>query len=234
MKLQALSLSLFSCVPALAACGDDGGAAVELTITEPEGTTEIVPGGTIDLAWEVTGPAEVVLTMTPLNEPAGVVIYDEPVEAGATTFVWDGHDLQGNLLPPDVYDLSVTAFVDGDPVDESVRSIAVHGVTITDPAPGETRVILGSEGIVDLHYRTVSQRVIALETRLLPGELLVDTRTIPGEFVPFTRDVAFNGMTVAGDAVPAGTYTVVVDASDADTELAYRVEGGMVDWQPGN
>jgi hypothetical protein len=231
MKLQALS---WMCVLALAGCGDDGGAAVALTITAPEGTAELVPGGTIELAWEVTGPAEVVLTMTPLNEPAGQVIYDEPVETGATTFVWDGHDLQGNLLAADVYDLSVAAFVDGDPVDEQVRSIAVHGVTITDPAPGETRTILGSEGVVDLHYRTVSQRVIALETKLLPGELLVDTRTIPGEFVPFTRDVAFTGMTVGGGAVPAGTYTVVVDASDADTDLAYRVEGGMIDWQPAN
>jgi hypothetical protein len=98
--------------------------------------------------------------------------------------------------------------------DESLRSIAVHGVTIMD--------------------RTASRQVIALETKLLSGGLLVDTRTIPGELVTFTRDVAFIGITVGGDAVPAGTYMVVVDASDADTELAYRVEGWMIDWQPAN
>jgi hypothetical protein len=232
MKLEAL-LSLVSCC-ALAACGDGADAPVELTITAPEGTTEILPGGTIELAWELTGPAEVVLTMTPLNEPAGVEIYDELLDAGATTFVWDGRDLQGNLLASDVYDLTATAFVDGDPVDESVRSVAVHGVTITDPAPGETRTILGSDAAPKVRYRTVSQRVIALETRLLPGELLVDTRTIPGEFVPFTRDIAFTGMIVGGGEVPAGTYTMVVDASDADSDLAYRVEGGTIDWQPAN
>jgi hypothetical protein len=40
---------------AVAAYGDDGGAAAELTITAPEGTAELVPGGTSEIAWEVTG-----------------------------------------------------------------------------------------------------------------------------------------------------------------------------------
>jgi hypothetical protein len=39
-------------------------------------------------------------------------------------------------------------------------------------------------------------------------------------------------MDADGDTVPSGTYTVIVDADDPDSDLAYRAEGGDLVWGP--
>ena len=226
----------------LAACDGDGSGAVELTVIEPSATVELLPGDEIDLAWEVSGGgAELVISVIPLNEPDGIVIYDELVAEGPGELAWDGLDVEGNLVPPDVYDLDFTLFVDGDPVDSALRNMSVHGVIVADPGPGETRVVLGSEGETDFVYITVSQRVIMLTTSLDPDldvlgdEHAIDDRSIPGEFVPFDRTVHFDGTDLDGAAIPEGVYTLVVDARDDDApELVYRAVGGTVDWQPLN
>jgi len=216
-----------------AGCGGDR-ADVELTVTAPQVSAELLPGATIEIAWTLTGDAEIVVTVTPLEQASGIEIHDELAAAGDGGFTWDGRDTGGALVPPDVYDLEVGAFVAGDPVDAVTRSVAVHGITITDPAPGATRVISAADGGGDLHYRTVSQRAIDVDTTLIAGtdELLIDHRTVPGEFVPFVRDVHFTGSDLGGAPIPAGIYTVVVDARDPDSSLAYRVTGGMLDWRP--
>jgi len=226
----------------LAACGDDGGGLVELTVVEPSATVELLPGGDIDLAWTVTGgDAELVVSVIPLNETTGIVIYDEAAPEGDGSFSWEGLDVDGNLVPPDVYDLDFTLFVDGDPVDDALRNISVHGVIVVDPGVGETRVVLGSGGETDFVYVTVSQRVIMMTTSLDPDlaalgdEIAIDERSIPGEFVPFDRTVHFDGTDLDGTAIAGGVYTLVVDAADADDpELVYRAVGGTVDWQPLN
>lgn len=227
---------------ALAACNGDGGGPAELDVTEPAATVELLPGDEIVLAWTVTGgDAELVVSVIPLNEPTGIVIYDEAAPEGDGSFAWDGLDVAGDLVPPDVYDLDFTLFVDGDPVDSALRNISVHGVIVVDPGVGETRVVLGSEGETDFVYVTVSQRVIMMTTSLDPDlgvlgdELRIDERSIPGEFVPFDRTVHFDGTDLDGAAIPGGVYTLVVDAEDADApELVYRAVGGTVDWQPLN
>jgi hypothetical protein len=223
----------------LAACDGDGGP-VELSVTEPEATVELLPGDTIDMSWTVSGgDGELVITVIPLNQPDGIVVYDEAAPAGDGSFAWDGLDVTGALVPPDVYDLDFTLFVDGDPVDSALRNISVHGVIVVDPGVGETRVVLGSDGEVDFVYVTVSQRVIMMTTSLDPDlgvlgdELRIDERSIPGEFVPFDRTVHFDGTDLDGVAIPGGLYTLVVDAEDADApELVYRAVGGTVDWRP--
>lgn len=216
----------------LAAC-DDGGL-VELEVVEPSATVELLPGGETELAWIVIGGvAELVVTLIPLNQPAGLVIFDEEVAEGAGSFVWTGRDVDGALVPPDVYDLDFALFVDGEPVDGALRNLSVHGVLVTDPGPGETRVILGSAGETDVHYVTVSQRVIMMTTLL--DDIPIDERSIPGEFVPFERTVHFDGLDLDGAAIPAGQYTLTVHAWDADApELDYTSTGGTVDWQPLN
>jgi hypothetical protein len=215
----------------LAACDGDG-VAVELTVVEPSATVELLPGGEIDMAWTVTGgDAELVISVIPLNETTGIVIHDELVAEGDGAFVWTGDDVDGAAVPPDVYDLDFTLFVDGDPVDGALRNISVHGVIVTDPGPGETVVVRGSDGGADFHYVTVSQRVIMLTTSL--DAIGIDERSIPGEFVPFERTVHFDGTDLAGGAIPAGVYTLTVHGWDADDPgLDYERTGGTVDWRP--
>jgi hypothetical protein len=228
-----------TCCLALAACEGDGGP-VELDVVEPSATVELLPGGEIDLVWTVTGgDAELVVSVIPLNEETGIVIYDEVAPEGDGSFAWDGLDVSGNLVPPDVYDLDFTLFVDGDPVDSALRNMSVHGVIVVDPGVGETRLVLGSEGETDFVYVTVSQRVIMMTTSVDPDlgvlgdELRIDERSIPGEFVPFDRTVHFDGTDLDGVAIPEGVYTLVVDAEDADApDLVYRAVGGTVDWRP--
>lgn len=216
----------------LAACDGDPAADVTLTVTEPPISIELLPGGTIDVAWTLEGgPAEVVVELFPLNEVTGTVLYQDTAPEGDTRFTWDGRDGDGALLPPDVYDLEITAYVDGAIVDTAVRNVSVHGVIVTDPRAGDTRIVRASDGQVDFLYLTVSQRVIALATTL--DTHVIDERTIPGELVPFERTVHFAGTDLDGAAIPAGVYPLIVHVTDPDGDLAYQATGGMVDWRPG-
>lgn len=210
---------------AVAACGAEA-APVTLTIVEPVGTAELLPGRTVDLVWRLDGGgAEVVATMTELNTDTPRPIHDAHTPAGTTTFTWDGRDLGGALLRPAVYDLEVVAEVDGAAADGATLTLAVHGIRVTDPAPGAVRVVRGSDVPVDLTFVTVSHRVLALATSV--GDVVIDERTIPGELVAFSRAIRFDG---AG--VPAGVHRVTVAVTDADSDLAYEVTGGEVDWRP--
>lgn len=221
----------------LAACGDDP-APFELELTAPASTVEILPGGSVELAWTVSGPAELVITLIPLNEEVGLVIFDDEVSAGDGGFTWDGRDVDGTLVPPDVYDLEVVAFVDGDPVDQVLRNLSVHGVVFTDPGVGEELTIVGSDLPQDIIATTVSQRVIQLAFSIDPDdavdgdEHVIFETSIPGEFVPFPRWIHFDGFDVADVAIPGGDYRVVCDVVDADDDLAYQVTGGILHWQP--
>lgn len=215
----------------LTACDGEGTADVTLTVTEPPISVELLPGGSIDIAWTLEGgPADVVVELFPLNEVEGVVLYDEAAPEGDTRFTWDGRDGAGTLLPPDVYDLEISAYVDGVLADTAVRNVSIHGVIVTDPSAGTTRIVRGTDGQVDFLYLTVSQRVIALTTTL--GTYVIDDRTIPGELVPFERTVHFDGADLQGVAIPTGVYPLVVDVTDPDGDLAYQAVGGMVDWRP--
>ena len=225
----------------LAACVGNGVDETPLLdVHEPSATVELLPGGEVAMSWTVTGDgAELVITLIPLDEPSGFVIFDDAVAEGPGGFTWDGRSTQGGLVPPDVYDLDFTLYFQGAPADTALRNLSVHGVVVTDPAPGELRVILGSEGETDVHYVTVSQRVIWLTTSLDPDldtdgdEIPFDERTIPGEFVPFLRTIHFDGADLDGLAIPGGVYRLVVDALDDDApDLAYRAIGGTVDWRP--
>lgn len=235
MRLAPLCLLLAACV-----ADGDGTPTARLDVHEPSATVELLPGGEVEISWTVSGAgAELVITVIPLNQPSGFVIFDDAVAEGPGGFTWDGRSTQGGLVPPDVYDLDFALLVDGEPVDTALRNLSVHGVIVTDPAAGELRVILGSEGETDVHYVTVSQRVIRLTTSLDPDldtdgdELAFDERTIPGEFVPFLRTIHFDGADLDGAAIPEGVYRLVVDALDDDApDLAYRAIGGTVDWRP--
>ncbi len=232
MHVDRPSRYFLTLVALLGACGDPD-AIVELDLEQPDGSVELLPGGEVEFAWTVLGgDAELVLDVVPLGSADAIVIYDENVAEGAGSFTWDGRDLDGDLIAPDVYDIEATLFVDGDPVDDTVRNLSVQGVTVTTPAAGEELTINGSDGTVDLHYVTVSQRVIHLYTRL-GDDILIDDRTIPGELVPFERDVHFMGVDTLGAAVPEGDYVVNVDVTDDDDpSLSYRATGGTVHWRP--
>jgi len=223
----------------VAACGEEP-AEIELSFEEPASTVELLPDGEVEMAWTITGgDAELVITLTELNGDDPITIYDDNEVEGPGGFTWDGDDVGGALVPPAVYDLEATLFVDGEPGDFAVRNLSVHGVYVTSPAPDDEVTIPGSM-LEDLHYVTVSQRVIHLRTRLVPAagpeilpEILIDDRTIPGEFVPFERDVNFAGVDVDGNPIPASDYTVVVDATDDDDpSLVYRATGGVLHWLP--
>lgn len=222
---------------ALAGCSDDP-APLELTLTAPVATVEILPGGAIEMAWTVTGSADLTITLTPLNDTDGLVIFDDTVAAGAGGFTWEGRDVDGALVPPDVYDLEVVAYVDGDPADQVLRNLSVHGVVFTDPGPGEELTIVGSDLPHDIIATTVSQRVIELTFSIDPDaavdgdELAIFATSIPGEFVPFPRWIHFDGLDTSDVAIPGGDYQVVCDALDADDDLAYRVRGGTLHWRP--
>jgi hypothetical protein len=206
-----------------AGCGD----VVTLTVTEPSGSVELVPGGTVDFAWTLTGGgAELVIDATPIGAGAGPRIFDQDVPAGDGTFPWVGVDVDATPVPPDVYDVELDAVVDGFEEDFALRTVTVHGIQFLDPAPGETVVVAATT--YDLHVRTVSSRPLDLTYSLVDGatELVFFTDSIGGEFVPFDRTVVFDGT-----AIPAGVYSVVVDATDG-AGLDYRVEGGSIDWQP--
>jgi hypothetical protein len=222
----------------VAACADPG-AGVDLAVTAPAGTAELVPGGTVSIAWTLRGgPATIQVDVIPLGREVGWRIHEEEGAApGPGGLTWAGRDRDGARVPPDVYDLVVTAHVDGVLVAGGLRNLAVHGVVPLDPAPGQVRVVLGSQPDAELRYRTVSHRVIRLTTLLDPDpqvagdERAIDVQTIPGELVPFVRSVFFDGADLTGAPLEAGRYTLVVDADD-DGELAYRTPGGIVDWRP--
>jgi hypothetical protein len=221
VKSAALVALLF-----LAACDDE---IVTLDVTAPSNSVELVPGGTVDFAWTLSTAAELRISATPIGVGSGPLIFDEDVPAGDGAFPWVGVDIDAVPLPPDVYDVELEAIVDGLTEDSTVRSITVHGIYFTDPAPGDTVTVTASH---DVKVTTVSSRPLDLTFSLVGAtEIVFDTRSIGGEFVPFDRTVAFTGTDATGAAVPAGTYTVVVDATDNDA-LDYRVEGGTIDWQP--
>lgn len=219
----------------LAACGGDPAVEIELELHEPSSTVELLPGRTTDITWTITGgDAELQLDLVRIASDDATTIFDEVEPEGDGAFTWDGTDVGGDLVRPAVYDLEATLFVDGEPGESAVRNVSIQGVYFTTPEPAAELAIAGSAVPVDLHYVTVSQRVIHLYTRLLPGDLEIDDRTIPGEFVPFSRDIHFTGLDTSGAPIPEGDYTVVVDVEDDDDpSLAYRSTGGTVRWRPG-
>ncbi|MCA9676975.1 MAG: hypothetical protein KC464_18255, partial [Myxococcales bacterium] len=228
-----LLLALASPLLAAPTCGgDDVGddaPTVDFALEAPAATVELVPDGTIDLAWTLTGADHADLIVDLVSVGAGTHTYtilDRAIGAGADGVAWDGHDVDGALVVPDVYDVIVQVTVDGVLVDTAHRNLTVHGIVWTTPAPGDEVTVAAADLVYDFHFITVSQRVIGLITSLDPDvtvdgdEIPFDTRSIPGEFVPFSRDLHFEGVDLDGVAVPAGDYTLVVDVTDADTDLA--------------
>ncbi len=227
-----------------AGCGagdDDTVPEYDFAITAPLGTSELLPDGTIPITWRLAGPRDAQLTidLVSVTDDGAYTIVDETVGAGAGGGPWAGLDVDGALVPPDVYDLVATVLVDNGLVGSALRNVSVHGAYFIDPFPGLDVTVTGTEGMRDLRYVTVSQRVIRLVTSLDPDiavdgdELVIDERSIPGEFVPFIRIVHFEGTTLEGAAIPQGDYTLTLDGSDDDDPtLVYRRRGGRVLWRP--
>lgn len=209
----------------LAACS--GGAdPVTLEITAPEGLAEITPGGSVDVAWTITGGnAHVSVDAVRVGDTTGVTIFDQDVFEADVTFPWIGVDLDGNDLPPDAYDLVFT--LDG--VEQDHRaSVMLDGFYFTDPAPGDHPAAQGS---YDLQVVTVSLRPLDLETNL--DDILIDQRSIGGEFVPHGRTISFLGTDTTGTPVPAGDYTVTLLATDPSTgQIFDSVVGGTLSFTP--
>lgn len=225
-------------VALLAACGEP--APPTLDLLQPEGTDELVPGGTVPLAWSVDGGGgDLVITLAQVTGASPpIVIVAQPVGEGPGQLAWDGRDVDGARVPPEVYDLAAELYVDGELVAARLRNLAIQGVTFVHPAAGEALALDDAAVPVELRYATVSQRVLDLVMSLDPDlatpgdEIVLDRTSIPGEFVAFERFVRFDGRDFLGAPIPAGVYTVVDDVDDPDTELAYRAVGGTLAWSP--
>jgi hypothetical protein len=207
----------------LPACG--GSSATTFELTSPEGTVELTPGDSVPIDWTLTGgDGQLTIEAIPIGATAGTTIFDQDVPEGDGTAPWIGVDIDGNDLPPDVYDLVFT--LDGAEQDTQA-SVVLDGIYFTDPAPGETATATGG---YDLQLVTVSFRPLDLETRL--DDILVDTRSIGGEFVPHGRTISFVGTDTSNTPVPAGDYTVTVTAMDPDSSLIYSAVGGTLSFTP--
>ena len=226
----------FVLLAALAACGP-GDDPHELTVIAPENLAELVPGATMELSWESPGSTSEALHVNVVAQsvPGGI---DYPLRCnGETTETcdWDGTYGDFEPMPIGAYELRFSLNSAKDNYDSEVRNVMLHGVTITDPARGEAFVVSAP---YEVKFTVATMRPMELAISLdrtpftVGDEIGFSTVSIPGEFVPHGHTATFEGTDADGAPMPSGTYSVVIDAADPNSDLRYRVDGGVFVWTP--
>jgi len=207
-------------------CGGsaDDTAGKTLTVTAPIGEAELVPGGTVDVAWTLSAPAELSIDAIALGDTSGPTLFDQQVPQGDGTFPFVGVDATAQPLPPGVYDLAFS--VDGAAA-ETDANVLVNGIIVTAPAPGTTATATGSYA-----FEYTSATLRPLDVQVLLGTIVFSDETINGELVPHPHVASFPGTDTTGAAVPAGNYAVTITARDPSSALTYTVNGGTLDYTP--
>jgi hypothetical protein len=224
---------------ALAACEEPEGCpevASSFALTAPGGATELVPGASVRLTWTPIEGTSAVVAFVLVEGDARIPTGTVPVSAGM-------HDVSttdgGAPIAPGVYRiqgvfggcaLSEPAYDAG-----ALRLVFAQGVTFADTS----LTITGAQTPRDVAITTVSLSSFELELLVDPtpggaagDELVFAAGTVPGELVAMNRRYAFTGMTMQGQAIPAGQYRIVARVHARSDTVVYDVPGPELTWQP--
>ncbi len=207
-------------------------------LTAPGGASELVPGGSVGLAWSPITAAGAVAGFVLVEGPRRVAVSGQ-IDLGLGG-VDVALDASGGSIPLGIYRIEATfggcattsTVYDGGPL----RLIYAQGLDFSD----DQLAIDGNQTPRDLAFITVSLSTIDVELRVDPtpenpddgDELAFARTTVPGELVRMTRRLAFTGDDLDGLPIPGGTYGVVAHVSAHMGTVTYDVRGPALDWTP--
>lgn len=212
----------------VAGCGADGTSGAGVTVTAPQGFGESLYGSPVTVAWTVTAPFDPARTSVSLvsrEDQAVFPILDHGVGSGETTaptatgFSWAGNAVDGKMVPPGYYDLSIDVgqgFVDAG--DSHV--IVVQGVVFTSPASGASiTVAAGATANLELATSNVS----SITVNVYVGNTKGPSFMASSELHPIGHTLTWSTAQVA-----PGSYPVSAEIIAPEAALTYQMFGGTV------
>jgi len=206
-------------------------SAGDFVLTAPDGFVELVPGGSITVAWtsDGTGGASVQLEATATDSDDRFALPPANLEDGQV--VWDGAGAppanyrlggqvakvggcQGATLPPD-----------------DLHLVVVQGLRM----PTAPLAFTGAQATRTVTITSVTRSSLMVRYAVDPDlaidgdELVFAAATLPGELAPVPRSYPFSGTTTDGTPIAAGTYTLV---ALVDLPTGYRAVGPTLTWTP--
>jgi hypothetical protein len=234
MTLVRRAASLTMCSLALVACTDPDPSLQTFRFTAPGPAIELVPvpGESLAIAWtaEHDGALDVDLELRPTNPPG------DPIGLGLASiddgaFTWP---LPADAPRAGLYQL-VAGVRDGERLLDETTSpsiILVQGAEFRDTALTFT----GAQTDRDIWIRATLASIIEVEV------FLADTSTSPrhvlarfsvaSDLAPIGRVIVFNGTTLDGDPIPAGTHHAFIEILARDGTATYLRDGLTVTWTP--
>lgn len=220
-------------------CADDVvcPSASGFTLTAPAGFAELVPGGTVTVAWTADGTPGAAVSLEAIATDADTRIALPPANLGDHQLTWDGTRADGGAAPAGNYriggQVGAVGGCDGATVaPDDLHLIVVQGVRM----PTAPITFVGSQLTRMVTVQTVTRSVIVVRYAVDPSaavdgdELVFAQATVPGEFTPIARSYPFSGLTTDGAAIPDGDYELIALVG---APTGYRVVGPRLTWHPG-
>jgi hypothetical protein len=226
---------IFAAAISIGANCDSNTPPPTLTVVAPQGFGEIVPGGSVDVTWEITGgsidPSAMSISLFSREDRTPTLIVDHGSGAGVLTaptdagFTWAGLDTLGHAVPAGYYGLEID--VGHGPIDAGdTHTLVVQGLAFTTPAPGGAPLAVSPAAPADLDFTTST--VSTLDVELYAGTVLIKDVPVPGELRTIGRTITWDATDSTGAAVAPGTYALRADVVDAAAPASYSINGGSV------
>lgn len=217
-------IALALAVAVAAGCGGSGGTT-RLTITEPEGFGQLVPGGSLQFAWTGTyDPAGLGLALRSREGADTITLITNGLPAtGAADLTPTGYLWRGPLgsARPGYYDIVTSP--DGIEQDDAgdTHVVVLQGLVFTQPANGGSALVVSAAAPGELTFTTST--VSTLDVQILANGTLVKDVPVPSELHTVARTITWDGAPLA-----PGSYTISARITDTASGLVYDATGGTV------
>lgn len=209
----------------VAGCGGTGGTT-RLTITEPDGFGQLVPGGQLQFAWTGTyDPSALGLALRSREgtDMITLIANGVPTTGAAdltpTGYLW--RDPPGGSKRPGYYDIITSP--DGVEQDDAgdTHVVVLQGLVFTQPANGGSPLVVSQASPGELTFTTST--VSTLDVQILANGTLVKDVPVPSELHTVARTITWDGAPLA-----PGSYAITARITDTASSVTYGATGGTV------
>ena len=175
-----------------------------------------IGGESATISYTLTEPATASVVVT---DAGGAVVRtllaDATQDAGAYALVWDGTDDGASSLPAGSYSVVVNASTAGG-TEQVVKAVQLvtTALAAASASPASFYGGAGASGSTTVRYTLMGPATVAVSA-LDAGGAKVTTVQAPTALGAGSYSVAWGGTRTSGTSLPAGTYTLVVQATTA-------------------